>query len=329
LPEQDLGVINQSEESEHGCTVSQWFPLEQGNQWVFGSASGKHAVQVVQGEGTLFLVEGLFAEPTWVSSTSERANTLYAYRDGRWEPFVKFNRVHAGWMMGHEACAGFYAHPTEDTEPIATPAGVFSDVKRVAYEQVSDPLALCAPPAFIELGFANGVGVVSIKNGHNEVMPLVSARVGGKYYPAEKIVEGNVSTDAAKYESLPNTIRCIREPCPSNEKTAVMKAAFVVKNQGKDAVEFEFSSGCQFDLRIKNDEGVIVKRLADEMACLQSLTSLRLEPGEEKVYEARLELRDRDGQQLDGEFGLEAQLTAMNNDVKVPSAVSKFEVSYP
>ena len=121
-------------------------------------------------------------------------------------------------------------------------------------------------------------------------------------------VTGTLSVDRPRYANVPNTIRCIRAPCPSNAVTAKAQATFTVTNSTTSTFTWRFNTGCQFDLDVAATTGTVVRRLSDGRFCTQALTQLTLAPGEVKTYLAELPLEDKAGLQLDGSFRVTARL---------------------
>ncbi len=285
-----------------------WMPVTEANSWTFESAAGAtRTVKLAQVGSGMALMQGLLTADTWVGVTSSSANTLFGWNGTDWQALVRFGYARTEWRYGAGTCTTFKLKRAATGRVVTTPAGTFSDTRVIAVEQVPDPVAFCAPPAVKELTFAANVGLVAFTTGRGEVFTLKRATVAGLVLPSSP-VQATLRLDKASYVSLPNTIRCITTPCPSNEQTAVAKATFAVKNTGPQAVSWSFNTGCQFDIDVTSASGALVKRFSRDVACTMALSQVTLAPGQSKTYSADLKLADDNGLQLSGTFGLRARL---------------------
>jgi len=66
---------------------------------------------------------------------------------------------------------------------------------------------------------------------------------------------------------------------PEYDSGETVVLTFEVKNTTNVRQSFKFSDGCQYDFVVEQDEGPVWSASHD-MACIQSLTSFDLEPGE-------------------------------------------------
>lgn len=302
-----------------------WLPVTEANSWTFESPSGAtRTVKLVQVGSGMALMQGLLGADTWVGVTSSSANTLFAWDGAAWQPFVRFGYAYSEWRYGSGTCTGFKLKRAATGRVVTTAAGTFSDTRVIAVQQVPDPLAFCAPPAVRELTFAANVGLIAFTTGRGEVFTLKRATVAGLVLPSSP-VQATLTLDKASYLSLPNTIRCITTPCPSNEQTAVAKATFVVKNTGAQAVSWSFNTGCQFDIDVTSASGALVKRFSRDVACTMALSQVTLAPGQSKTYSADLKLADDNGLQLSGTFGLRARLIPRGG-AAAPAAAASLSV---
>jgi hypothetical protein len=157
----------------------------------------------------------------------------------------------------------------------------------------------------------------------------VSAKVNGKTFPVapEADITARVTLDQANYVSIPNTIRCITMPCPSNAQTAEAKVSFEVRNTGTTSKTWQFSTGCQFDVELTSSSGQVVRRLSEGRACTFALTSVTLAAGQSKSWTATIPLESRDALQLDGTFSVKAKLIPSSNASTAPSATGSLAVA--
>ncbi len=308
---------------------STWFPLQNGNSWTFKTAAGTTRTVSVSdaSEGTA-LVTGLFANPTWLGLASDSSTTLQMWSGSAWVPLVRFGYATTSWRTSSEVCTGLIGRRIATGTSVSTTAGSFSDTRTIGFAQVSSPTTLCAPQAISELSFVPNMGPVAFRTGNNLRFTLVSATVGGKTFPVaqETNITTRVALDKASYVSVPNTIRCITQPCPSNADTAAAHVTFEVRNTGSSAKTFNFSTGCQFDVELLSMSGTVVRRLSEGRSCTFALTSLTLEAGQSKSYSASLSLEDKDGLQLDGAYSVRAKLIPTGT-VTAPVATGALSVS--
>lgn len=308
---------------------STWFPLQNGNSWTFKNTSGTtRTVTMSDVSQNVGLLTGLFANPVWVGLASDAATSLQMWNGTAWVPLIRFGYATTTWRTSSEVCTGLIGRRLSTGTTVSTTAGSFSDTRTIGFAQVSSPTTLCAPQAFSELAFVPNVGLVAFKTGSNQRFTLVSATVNGKSYPVapEANITARVSLDKASYVSIPNTIRCITQPCPSNADTAAARVSFELRNTGTTTKTWQFSTGCQFDVELLSMSGTVVRRLSEGRACTFSMTSVTLEPGQSKSYSAAIPLEDRSSLQLDGTYSVRAKLIPTGSGT-APSATGSLSVS--
>ncbi len=307
-----------------------WFPMNEGNSWTFESASGTARTMRLSSVGNgMAELSGMASGSTWIGVSASSANTLMQWdsTSATWRSWLRFGFASSTWSLGTEVCTGAKLRRSATGAAVSTPAGAFTDTRTISIEQLPSKTALCAPPAFNELTFAAGVGLVAFRTGRGERFALKSATVAGKRVPvASGAVTASLTLDKTSYVSTPNTIRCITTPCPSNEVTAVAKATFTVTNGAATSQTWTFRSGCQFDVELVASSGLVVKRLSDERACTMALTSVTLAPGQSRTWTADVSLADRDGLQLDGSFSARARLIPSSAAGSAPIAARGFSV---
>lgn len=306
-----------------------WFPMQAGNSWTFRGTSGTtRTISLANVGGNRAQLVGLFSSPVWVGTASDTSTTLQKWNGSSWEPFIRFGYAVTPWRTSNQVCSGLTGKRLSTGTPIVTPAGRFTDTRTIEFTQVISPTVRCSEPDFFELSFEAGVGLVAF-GARGERFTLVSARVNGRNIPAptEPDIQARVALDQVSYVSFPNTIRCITTPCPSNEQTASAQVYFSVINRGSTSKTWHFSTGCQFDVEITSASGRVVRRLSDGRPCTFALSSLTLGPGQSKSYSATMELKDKDGLQLDGTFGVKAKLIPSSNVSSAPSATTSLSVT--
>ncbi|MGA1875729.1 MAG: beta-propeller domain-containing protein [bacterium] len=116
------------------------------------------------------------------------------------------------------------------------------------------------------------------------------------------------STPKVKTPDLLYSIETDRDIYGESELITI---TFKVSNTGEGGAEIHFSSGKQFDVYVKNDEGELVWQLSHHMSYTQAETSITLNPGEAKSFEAEWDQKDDDEFEVpQGTYRLEACLTA-------------------
>jgi hypothetical protein len=326
----DDAVATSESELTTSSSAGVWFPMNEGNSWTFESATGaSRTLRLASVANGMAELSGLTSAGTWVGVSSSSANTMMQWdaTSASWRSWLRFGFSSSTWTMGTDACTGARLRRSATGTATATAAGAFSDTRTISIEQIPSKTALCAPPAFTELTFAAGVGVVAFRTGRGERFSLKTATVAGKRLPAASgLVTATLALDKASYVNKPNTIRCITTPCPSNEETALAKATFTVTNDSATRQTWNFRSGCQFDVELVASSGLVVKRLSDDRACTLSLTSVTLAPGQSRTWTADVALSDRDGLQLDGAFSARARLIPSSAAGSAPIASRGFAV---
>lgn len=308
---------------------STWFPLQSGNSWTFkNSAGATRTVTLGEVSDNMALLTGLFASPVWVGLTSGSSTSLQMWTGSAWVPLIRFGYATTTWRTSSQVCTGLVGRRLSTGTAIATPAGSFTDTRTISYAQVSSPTTLCAPQAFNELSFVPNVGLVAFRTGNNQRFTLVSAKLNGRTFPSqvEADISARLTLDQANYVSIPNTIRCITTPCPSNEQTASARISFELRNVSSVSKTWQFSSGCQFDVELVSSSGAVVRRLSDDRACTFALTSVTLTAGQSKSYTVSMPLADKAGLQLDGTYSVRAKLIPSGMG-SAPSASGSLSVS--
>ncbi len=306
-----------------GSQSATWFPVSEGNAYEFKSTStgALRTVTITQVSATRALVTGLFAEPTWVGTSSGAPNTLNQWTGSAWQPFVRFGYASTSWAVGSGTCTGLKAKRVATARPVASAAGSFTDTRVIGFEQVVSATARCEAPAFVELTFAPKVGLVAFTTGRQEHFELAEATVAGATLPAG--VTAAVTLDQSSYTSTPNTIRCITQPCPSNQKTAVAKVTLTVRNTTANPITWSFASGCGTDVELLTAAGALMTRLNQSRVCTQQLRDLTLAAGQTQTWKEELVLEDANHVQVEGTFTVRARVMG---DAGRPAATAPLTV---
>ncbi|MHB8873878.1 MAG: BsuPI-related putative proteinase inhibitor, partial [Myxococcaceae bacterium] len=246
--------------------AAKWFPMSQGNQWVFGSPGGTRTVEVTWAYGSSRHVTGLVAEGgQWLGYGASNHNTLSAWSQESytWSAFIRFGYAVTPWRydLSESACQRFIARRSATGVTVQTPAGTFANARSIAFDLDAPSNVRCAAPYFRELTFVAGVGPVKVVSGAGEVFLLQSAKVGAKLIAAP--LWAKVTSDKAVYLNQANTIRCITTPCPGNGVTAQAVFTLTVTNRGAASKTWHFSSGHQFDFEVLDASGAVVRAWSD------------------------------------------------------------------
>lgn len=295
-----------------------WFPLDEGNEWVFESATGKtHTIRVDYREGNLMYVTGLREEPTWFGLSAKYTTNFYVWNaeSQSWGYHVRFGYRYTPWKYQptDSVCDTFQGRRLDTGVEVSTPAGAFEDARVIGFDWKTPPNAFCAPRGFRSISFAPNVGPVALVDAYGETLSLVSAKVGSKEYSASSgKLSLKLATDEASYLNKPNTIRCITTPCPSNEVTATATFTMTLSNGTKDAYTFQFPSAQHFDFELVDSEGKVVRAWSDDRSFGQVVTQFTLKGGQTKTFTGEVELKDRHGSQLEGTYTVRGVLRMSN-----------------
>ncbi len=288
-----------------------WLPMAEGNVWSFESSTGARVIKLTGVTTTMAKLEGLYDSAVWIGTSGTSASTLYAWSDDKndWVPFIRFGYSTTSWTYGTGACTTQKMKRSGTGVTVSGKAGSFADTRVIASELVTQPSVMCAAPAFSELSFAADTGLVAFKTGRGEKFTLVSATVNGKRIPNNNgSVAATATLDKKTYTNVPNTIRCVTTPCPSNALTADADLTFKVTNNTRSTFTWKTSNACQFDVDVRSATGTLIKRLSDTRTCAAGATTLTLAAGASKTFTAEIHLQDRDALQLDGEYTMTARV---------------------
>jgi hypothetical protein len=158
-----------------------FFPLQEGNIWVYQTAGGHHVVRVDEGEslgGGWYASDaaGLLPGSTWIYDHTDD-DGMYSYSQG-WSALFDFGAsVGDTWVYDAGVCDTFDVS-VGDGDSATTPAGDFSGITEFILTHSPDPGASCAQPPVAAIRFAEGIGPVHFTDGQGSAGRLIYARVG-------------------------------------------------------------------------------------------------------------------------------------------------------
>ena len=326
----DDGALAEHEGELSSNSAARWFPLDEGNEWVFeGSDGTQHTIRSEFADQNLRVVSGLWREPLWLGYSNVNTTNLYGWNDDEaaWSYYVRFGLRNAPWTWTASSgpCDRFDVRREATGARITAPAGTFSDTRTLSFTQRPAPHVRCAPPQVSAITFAAGVGPVEVVLGTQEKLSLISARVGSKRYARKSELEVVVTPDQAVYVNQENTIRCITTPCPTNEVTARATFTLTVTNTSGKTKTYNFVSSKQYDFQILDGNGDIVSGWSDTIRFAGGQTSITLMSGEKRSFSGSMILTDRTHAQLEGAFTVRGTFEPM--DATSPlSATARFTV---
>lgn len=328
-------TLGESQDELHSSAKT-WFPLDEGNQWVFRAGQTEHVIRSEYAYDHLRYVTGLTPEPAWFGFSSTYTTNLYVWNDEAqgWSYHTRFGYRYTPWTVKttQGPCDTFKARRVRTDVTVTTPAGTFKNAREVEFDLVPDPAAFCAPRGIKSITYAPGVGPIEIVKAvgyRYEKFALVSAKVGTKSYPdAQQQGALKLSADKASYVNVPNTRFCITiAPCPSNEVTATAKFTLVLTNTTSSKQTFEFGTGQQFDFELVDAGGKTVKAWSDDQGFTLALTQFTLLPGQSRTFVGEVELKDRDGYQLSGTYTVRGKVTTFSAVPLPTTAETQISVS--
>ncbi len=308
-----------------------WFPIEQGNSWTLrDDVSGREMkIECIYQTGSYRYVTGLFRNPVWIytSRSYPFTNDLLVWNGdrGAWYYLFRYGTQNprSTWRFDvtGNACDTFTAGFVAGSLKLLSLAGGFNDCRQYKADLNPEATVRCAEPPIGQIFFAPRVGPCRIDTPSGTAYRLTAAKVGATTYP--QVTTGptptptsgfqtTVTADQTSYTNRPNTIRCIRAPCPSNEVTAEASFTLTVTNASSQSQTLDFSSGRQSDFEILDSNGRVVAAWSDDKFFTQALTRMTFAPGESKRFTGSIPLKGRDGLQLNGSYTVRGFLPARN-----------------
>ncbi|MFT5679797.1 MAG: hypothetical protein ACI8RZ_000702 [Myxococcota bacterium] len=158
-----------------------FFPLEEGNLWVYETPAGHHVVRVSTGEslgGGWYAsdADGLLSGSTWIYDNTDD-DGMYSYSQS-WSALFDFGAsVGDSWAYDAGSCDTFDVE-VGDASAATTPAGNFTGITEFILTHSPDPAASCVSPPVSRIRFAEGIGPVHFTDSQAGSGRLIYARVG-------------------------------------------------------------------------------------------------------------------------------------------------------
>jgi hypothetical protein len=274
-----------------------YFPLQVGNEWIYGDGATTISVQVL-GETVesnrikYFDVSGYLPGDQAAVRKLRRGlpGQVLEYNPGG-EDFLwyRFGLFRGAWQFetaGEVPCVtGSRVSIGSFGEVVEVPAGISAHTLRL------DFLSPCMDAGISREYFAPGVGLVQrVMNtiAGPRTFRLLSARVGPNVWPPA-LYGVEVATDRPVYFN--NLMPPIIAPWPT------MHARLVVRNQTDTPVEFTYPTSQRFDFIVRDAQGKEVLRWSDGKAFAMVVGRETLVRGW-RSYPADIVLRTRDGKLL-------------------------------
>jgi hypothetical protein len=303
-----------------------YYPLNQGNQWVYGCTGFCGNVLPVvaisrkdQFNGkSYFLLEGFGGRPTWLRQ--DEGGVLWALDsatggESRWYAF--FTPEKGSFETTVDPCSP-HATVAARAATYQGPAGTFHDALQIVYAGGS-----CNDAGLLEEWFLPGTGLVrrtvSTIAGPR-TYDLTYARIGGVMVTSQPELQFSIALDRGVYTAN------LMPPIDPSVSVPVMTARLSLRNTTDKPVRLAFSSGQRYDLELKNARGDVVYRWSDERAFTMALGEEMIGPGE-RNYVVTVRLADKEGKPLaQGKYTAVGWITSTGP--RVYSASVGFEIRH-
>ncbi|TNE90427.1 MAG: hypothetical protein EP330_08000 [Deltaproteobacteria bacterium] len=306
-------------------TAYGWFPLEEGNTWVYASDNQGYLVdtqvEVISSSDEAYLgngwyvnyVDGLFADG-WDMYDRTNQSEMWLYNNG-WQHVFDFDAATGdSWTANAGAC-DTYNVSARNGDTATTPAGVFTNVKAYAFDRITDPTVRCGAAGLGQVRFAEGIGPVDYtKDGRKA--HLLYARTNGTVVAAgpheTRTLDGLETSMVLTSDALtqPHGVQCITWPCP--QPLVEVGVAFTVTNVSGATKTLTFGNGQKFEIDLFDGEGAHILSWSDDKFFTQAVETLTLEAGQTEVFYGTLDL-GVDGSQITGDFQAVGYLKAPNS----------------
>ena len=226
----------------------------------------------------------------WLNIDERAPNTILAWNPDseQWGPFLRLDR--RSWVFrASDAVCDRYRVTRLDEQSVMTGVGRFN-AKVFQFEVLAPPNVRCEAPAYDKLLLAQDVGPVTVVAAGVEAT-LQHAMIRDTVLH-HAIMPTALLMKQTQFVNKANTIRCITQPCPTNEVTATAKLALAVTNAEAHMHECEFRTGRQHDFELLNHAGEVVKAWSDARSFAKEPTAISFEPGERRSLEGELELTE-------------------------------------
>lgn len=303
-----------------------YFPLSQGNQWVYGCTgfcgNVLPAVAVSRTDQfngkSYFLLEGFGGRQTWLRQ--DDGGVLWAFdpatgRESRWYAF--FTPERSSFETAVDPCSSL-ATVASRTATYQGPAGTFHDALQIVYTA-----GACRDAGLLEEWFLPGTGLVRRTEttfGGPKTYDLIYARIGGVKVISQPELRFSIALDRGVYTAN------LMPPIDPGLSVPVMTARLSLRNTTDKPVRLAFSSGQRHDLEFKNERGDVVYRWSDGRAFTLALGEEIIGPGE-RNYVVIVRLADKEGKPLaQGKYTAMGWITTMGP--RVYAASVGFEIRH-
>jgi hypothetical protein len=294
--------------------LTDFFPLEAGNQWTYGNGLNTFTVKVLRGiremNGTdYFEISEYFQNDPSKTHKIRRGpdNQILEYNPGG-EDFLwyRFGHSRTPWNLqtaGEVSCVtGSRVSVGRRKEIAGLPAGMPGRTLRFDFS------APCADAGISAEYFVRGIGLVQramTTIAGARAFKLVSAQVGSLSFPSAPYGI-QISMDRPVYTN--NRMPPIVTPWPT------ARVALVIQNNSESPVTFQFSTAQRFDFAVLETSGKEISRWSEGRTFAQVLGQEVLRDGS-LVYAAEIQLKTRDGKPLPpGFYALTGRLTTQGSN---------------
>lgn len=282
-------------------------PMLPGNHWELAGLNSDSQIRVEERTETGVRFSGLTRSgDLWLNIDEHAPNTILALNldSEQWGPFLRLDRRSWVFRASNAACDRFRVTRLDD-QMVATGVGQFS-AKAFRFEVLAPANVRCEAPAFDKLLLSQDVGPVTVVAAGAEAT-LQHAMIKDTVLH-HTMMPTALLMEQTEFVNKANTIRCVTQPCPTNEVTATAKFALTVTNAEAHMHQCEFRTGKQQDFELINHAGEVVKAWSDGRSFLKEPTAIAFDPGQRRSLEGELELTDRNGVQLDGTYTVRASM---------------------
>ncbi len=275
---------------------TEYFPLHQGNQWVYRSIGGVRSMEI-DGSQTIdgkdySLLKGAFGGDAWLRMAAD--GTLYAYdpETKRERPWVAFQTPEGGTFETALDPCNKQGIVRSRNARLTSPVGDFSGAFEAIY-----PAANCADAGLDSEIYARWIGLVQrtgITIAGPRTFDLIYARIGGVTVLSEREVSFALTLD--------------REIYTHDRPPALMTVRLTFRHSQPEPIEIVHGSGQIYDIAIRNEKGEVVYLWSEGKAFTTIYLTGRYPAGEKNWVEA-IRLSDKDGKPLPaGRYTVEAWL---------------------
>jgi len=302
-----------------------YFPLQQGNQWVFrcgGTCTSDPQVLEIERLGEFngnryALLKGFHGRETWLRL--DETGVLWAYdpgsgRESRWYSF--FAPEGEKFETSAEPCSPIASVATRAAR-YRGPVGEFENALAVTFEP-----GACADAGLGQELFLPWIGLIQrteMTIAGPRTWDLIYSHTGGVTVLAEPHLSVSLTLDKAVYSED------FMPPVDPNRPRPLMTARLSLRNTTTAPVKLVFPTGQRYDIEIRNEKGEVVYRWSDGKAFPMLFGEEAFGPGE-RNYVVAVRLGDKDGKPLEpGRYVVEASLTTAAP--RVYSSTAAFELT--